>query len=306
MLAGRRPALTCPPQVLVDLLAADARDEGDRALSLVTALLDLAHAVVAVELPTTDTELDALARYRAVLLGAFAAPASRGWTSGPRRRPTSRGRLPGRVPSSTSLAELHGLVGLTQVEADVQRLADLLHVQQLRAGHGLPTVQPAHHLVPTGNPGTGKTSVARLLAELHASLGTLRRGRLVEVGRGGLVAGYVGQTAERALEVVRSALDGVLLIDEAYALVRGEGHDDGREAIDAAGLLKVARTMAGRGEYQWTPDVDDALHEHLVVVPRGPGFGNARDVRNLFEAAVGAHASRIVRTRARAHATRRP
>lgn len=130
------------------------------------------------------------------------------------------------------LAELHGLVGLEPVKAEVQLVTDLLAVQKMRQDRGLPVPTSSRHLVFTGNPGTGKTTVARIVAELFAIIGVVERGHLVEVDRSRLVAPYVGQTADRTREVCEEALDGVLLIDEAYALARGSEQDFGREAID--------------------------------------------------------------------------
>ncbi len=129
-------------------------------------------------------------------------------------------------------AELDALVGLDHVKAEVRRLSSLLQVQALRAERGLPTIETSHHLVFTGNPGTGKTTVARLLAQIYRSVGVVSVGQLVETDRADLVAGFVGQTAIKTSKVLESALGGMLLIDEAYALARGGENDFGREAID--------------------------------------------------------------------------
>ena len=114
----------------------------------------------------------------------------------------------------------------------MRRLTSLLRIQRLRAERGMPTLETSHHLVFTGNPGTGKTTVARLLSQILRTLGIVSKGHLVETDRSHLVAGYVGQTAERTRKVLESALGGTLLIDEAYALARGSEQDFGREAID--------------------------------------------------------------------------
>lgn len=145
--------------------------------------------------------------------------------------------LPPARPIEELLAELDDLVGLESVKTEVRLVTALLQVQKLRAERDLPTSPQSRHLVFTGNPGTGKTTVARLLAAIYRSLGVVEKGQLVETDRSGLVSGYVGQTALKVMEVADRATGGVLLVDEAYALARGGENDFGREAIDT--LVKV-------------------------------------------------------------------
>jgi Holliday junction resolvasome RuvABC ATP-dependent DNA helicase subunit len=148
------------------------------------------------------------------------------------------------------LKELDELVGLDRVKTDVRQLINFLKVQKMREEKGMSALPVSRHLVFYGNPGTGKTTIARLLAQVYRTLEVLSRGHLIESDRADLVAGYVGQTALKVKEVVNKALGGVLFIDEAYALnPEGRSNDFGNEAVET--LLKM---------------MEDHRHDFIVIV----------------------------------------
>lgn len=139
-------------------------------------------------------------------------------------------------PEEDPMETLNNLIGLTKIKEDVKELMDFVTVQKARKDAGLKDVPVSLHLVFTGNPGTGKTTVARIIAKLYKKIGVLSQGQLIEVDRSGLVAGYVGQTAIKTQQQIQKAMGGVLFIDEAYAL---SAKDDtfGQEAIET--ILKA-------------------------------------------------------------------
>jgi len=371
IVSGKRSFLLRPSPLFELLVDADVADGGQRSWRYYRAAMDLAHSTASIDVHTSQAELEAIDRFRVALLtrirsaGVERPPASffglhpadvhkhhggavpvgeAATADAGEDEPAGEEapELPPARPLEELLNELDELVGLDAVKAEVKRVTDLLVVQRLREERGLPTHAQSRHLVFTGNPGTGKTTVARLLAEIYRTLEVIEIGHLVETDRSQLVAGYVGQTAERTAKVIEEALDGILLIDEAYALARGGEKDFGREAIDtlvkmmedhrdrmvviAAGYPDEMATLIGANpglssRFPRTIHFPDYTNDELVAilelltedrhyeldeearlaartwfasVPRDRGFGNGRLARNLLEAAIALHASRLV------------
>ena len=193
---------------------------------------------------TLEQEMDALSRAQAALMEAamkfnrendIPVPG----TETRQQTETQQAQAEEKKPETDPMEDLNELIGLTGIKHDVRELYDFTKIQKLRKDAGMKTVPVSMHLVFTGNPGTGKTTVARILARLYKQIGVLSTGQLVECDRSGLVAGYVGQTAVKTQKKIEEAMGGVLFIDEAYSLARSadQGTDFGQEAIDT--ILKA-------------------------------------------------------------------
>ena len=152
-------------------------------------------------------------------------------------KPEQKEEIPPKEKIEDLLAELDGYVGMDAIKEEVRSLINMVQVYKLRRENDLPTTDMSLHMVFSGNPGTGKITVARIMARIYHSLDILSKGQLVEVDRSGLVAGYVGQTALKTQKVIEKAMGGVLFIDEAYALNGKSENDFGQEAIDT--ILKA-------------------------------------------------------------------
>jgi hypothetical protein len=284
------------PSTLFEILVA-AQDDRSYAWTYYRRALDLLHVLASLDAVTTQAELDVIAAFRDLLIGRIRATtnaqvmhpvppdSATGQASSTPPPPADEPK----VPLEELLAQLDDLVGLAEVKARVKQLADFLRIQQLRGQRGLPVIETSQHLVFVGNPGTGKTTVARLLAQIFRTLGVLDRGHLVETDRSGLVAGYVGQTAPLVTRRFDEADGGMLFIDEAYTLARGGEGDFGREAIDTIVKLmedrrdRIALVVAGYpDEMAAFLDANPGLRSRFPTTIEFPDYGTA-DLLTIFE-----------------------
>lgn len=207
-------------------------DDRKRANELVTTFRNLGQEFVACNDVTSEGEIKLLTEYMSVMEGFLKEYGLYSSKLSVKAQKVEKRSV------DEVLDELNGLVGLTGVKQEVNGLVNLLRIQKLREEKGMKQPNVSKHLVFSGNPGTGKTTVARMLAGIYNSLGILSGGQLIEVDRSGLVSGYIGQTATKVMGVVEQALGGILFIDEAYTLTANKGEGDfGQEAVDT--LLKA-------------------------------------------------------------------
>lgn len=245
---------------------------------------------------------------------------------------TSSGNMPQVEVCTDPISELNNLIGLKTIKKDVIALTSLVKIQRDRESKGFRSVPVSLHMVFTGNPGTGKTTVARILCQIYKNIGVLSKGQLVEVSRADLVAAYVGQTAIKTKERIKEAIGGILFIDEAYTLAK-KGNDFGQEAIDtllkemedhredfivivagypelmdefinsnpglksrfnkyfnfpdysAEELVQIFFSLCAEYDYTLTEKATEKIKCLISTIERNKTehFGNARDIRNIFE-----------------------
>ena len=244
LINDKKSWLNQPSGLFNSLVAADQQSGTAYSSVYYEHAMRMAHTTIGLDDYTSRFELSGVEQFRSMLLrtmktGNVNSGASVATSGGPKPAgdEASEVELPPERPLDELLEELDGLIGLDAVKEEVKLVAALLKVQKLREERGLPVADSSRHLIFVGNPGTGKTTVARLLAQIYRSLAVVDKGHLVETDRSGLVAGFVGQTATKVNEVFDRADQGVLLVDEAYSLTRGGERDFGREAIDT--LVKL-------------------------------------------------------------------
>ena len=224
-----------PSPLFETIVTADAKAKTSYAWRYYDNAMRVAHAVCAIDTTPTREELLAVDTLRSMMLRRIqAADIERPIDSGP--DPSAPAEEQPVETLEDLLAELDKLVGLKAVKTEVRLLINLVRVENMRRDRKLAVVDRSLHLVFLGNPGTGKTTVARLLSRFYRVLKVVSKGHLVETDRSGLIAGYVGQTAPKVNKACDEAHGGVLFVDEAYALVTDSEQDFGAEAV--ATLLK--------------------------------------------------------------------
>lgn len=216
---------------------ASGNDREERKIA--SAILDYIHVLISIDRVITDKESIFFKTLRDGVYQEIGWQAEiRHPIKGAENSSSNRGKQPEKEQDSNKsveelISEIDSLIGLENIKAEVKSLVNSLQVQQMRKSQGLPNPEISNHMIFFGNPGTGKTTIARQLGHLYRQLGILSRGHFIETDRSGLVGGYLGQTALKTTEVLNSALGGILFIDEAYTLSSTHGEDQyGQEAID--------------------------------------------------------------------------